>query len=117
MSVTRCAVPQCTLAQRRSNPGGVSTFSFPVKDPERCKQWIRAIKNPKYNENTPLEELRNERVCSLHFKHEEIEWGEIRQRLLGGPTPRAVLSKTAAPSINLEEVEVEAPPAKRSRTV
>ena len=50
----------------------MSAFKFPVKDPERCKRWVRAICNPKYNEDTPFEVLQYDRVCSLHFKPGEF---------------------------------------------
>ena len=124
LAVCSCVVPHCTTWKRRNHPGDVSAFSFPVKDPERCKKWVRAIKNPKYNENTAIgelqKELQNERVCSLHFKPEEFERDEMKHRLMGGGgrKPAAVLSTTAVPSINLDEPESAEPPlpAKRSRT-
>ena len=127
LAVCSCVVPHCTTWKRRNHPGDVSAFSFPVKDPERCKKWVRAIKNPKYNENTATGELHGLRVCSRHFKPEEFERAEMtmKHRLMGGSGRNrigaklpAVLSTTAVPSINLDDAEsaAEPPPAKRIRT-
>ena len=117
MSVCNCAVPHCTVRKRRDHPGEVSSFSFPVKDPARCREWVRAIRNPKFSDNTPLIRLKNERVCSLHFRPEEVERDStVRCRIMGYRRPPAVLSSTAVPSINLDEDSAEPPPAKKSRT-
>ena len=79
MRVCNCAVPQCTAWKRSNHPVRVSSFKFPVNDPERCKMWVRAIKNPKYNDNTPLSELQGLTVRSLHFKPEEINSFDLKQ--------------------------------------
>ena len=114
---SHCCVPKCTASIRRNLPGGCSTFAFP-KDPERCKQWLRAIKNPQLPVTTPPENLRNTKVCSRHFKVDEFERDVLRHRLMGSARKvPARLSPTAVPSINLDDGEPDEPPqAQRTRT-
>lgn len=48
-------------------------FQFTLKDPEHCRQWVKAAKNHNYGENTTIEKLKNLCVCSLHFKLDDNE--------------------------------------------
>ncbi|KAF3686411.1 THAP domain-containing protein 4 [Channa argus] len=97
--VSSCIVPRC----KRKRRTGLSYYRFPVKDAERCKLWLRAVNNPKYDENTSIDCLKNHRVCSLHFKPEDFQrhlvWDEM-----GGDGVKK-LRPTAVPSLNLGEGE------------
>lgn len=87
--VLNCFVPGCTPKTRK---GQVSFHHFPIKDLERCKQWLRAIKHPKFGDDTVIENLKKCRICSLHFKHEDYEPNILAMK-------RTILKDTAIPSI------------------
>ena len=118
-----CSVPHCTQAMRRAHPGVVTCFSLPVRNPELCKQWIRAINSPKLTDSTPVEALQKAKVCTRHFKPEEIERNSFRPRITGSKRrQRAQLSPTAVPSLYLDKAQTspaelaQRSPAQRTRT-
>ncbi|CAM4568707.1 unnamed protein product [Leuciscus chuanchicus] len=88
--VLNCFVPGCTAKTRKGQ--AVSFHHLPVKHLERGKQWLRAIKHPKFGEDTDLENLKNQRVCSRHFKQEDYEPNVLGMK-------RTTLKDTAIPSI------------------
>lgn len=97
--VSSCIVPRCKRRRRT----GLSYYRFPVKDAERCKLWLRAVNNPKYDEDTALDCLKNHRVCSLHFKPEDFE-RHLVWEAMGGEGVRK-LRPTAIPSLSLDHGE------------
>ncbi|XP_056157394.1 zinc finger protein 90 homolog isoform X1 [Lampris incognitus] len=104
--VSTCTVPGCK-DHRRKRHAGISYYRFPVKDAERCKLWLRAIKNAKYAENTPVASLRNLRVCSLHFRIEDFERHLVPS--ITGEEGGKRLRNTAVPTLNLEIRDDEQP--------
>ncbi|XP_039520203.1 THAP domain-containing protein 5-like isoform X1 [Pimephales promelas] len=88
--VLNCVVPGCTTKTRKGQI--VSFHHLPIRSFERCKQWLRAIKHPKFGEDTDLENLKTRRICSRHFKQEDYEPNVLRMR-------RTTLKDTAVPSI------------------
>lgn len=87
--VCTCIVPGCCSSTRKIP--GVSIHRFP-KDTDLCKRWLRAINNPKFGEDTTLEALKNQTVCSLHFKLEDFEPNPLGLK-------RPALLKNAIPSV------------------
>uniref|UniRef100_A0A3B5ASI0 THAP domain-containing protein 1 n=1 Tax=Stegastes partitus TaxID=144197 RepID=A0A3B5ASI0_9TELE len=67
-----CSVPGC-MGYKEARSRGVVFHSLPTRDPERCRKWLKAIHNPKFDENTPVIKYGNIRVCSQHFKPEDYE--------------------------------------------
>lgn len=94
--VLSCIVPGCTEKKRKGH-AGISFHHLPVKDRERCKEWLRAANNPKYGEGVELDKLRIQRICSLHFKPEDFELNVLGMK-------RAALRETAVPSVLLDLV-------------
>ncbi|XP_065114772.1 uncharacterized protein [Paramisgurnus dabryanus] len=88
--VRSCLVPGCSPKTRKGR--AVSFYHLPVKDWERCKQWLRAINHPKYGEDTGAVNLKHMTVCSLHFKPEDWELNVLGMK-------RNALKDTAIPSI------------------
>lgn len=39
MSGQKCSYYMCNCSKR--NSPGLRTFSFPIKDPERCEKWVK----------------------------------------------------------------------------
>ncbi|XP_071386002.1 peroxynitrite isomerase THAP4-like [Centroberyx affinis] len=103
--VSTCIVPGCKDSKRKRR-AGVSYYRLPVKDPERCRQWLEAANNPKYGENTATGSLQNLRVCSLHFKPEDYEHNVLGQ--IEDVTGKK-LKETAVPSIGLDEEDEPGP--------
>lgn len=94
--VLSCIVPGCTEKKRKGH-AGISFHHLPVKDRERCKEWLRAANNPKYGEDVELDKLRIRRICSLHFRPEDFELNVLGMK-------RAALKETAVPSVLLDLV-------------
>ncbi|CAL8280013.1 unnamed protein product [Lota lota] len=85
-----CSVQGC----KERNTG---IHCLPVKDIERGKTWLVAIKIPNYNENTSLEQWKNIRVCSKHFKSEDFKT-DLKNTIVGARS-RTILKDDAIPSI------------------
>ncbi|KAK2822395.1 hypothetical protein Q5P01_022460 [Channa striata] len=103
--VSSCIVPGC-LAATEKKDSGVIYFRLP-KDPERCKQWLKAANNPEYGENCPTESLSHVRVCSLHFTAEDYQRSVFDKSMCNtGRTKK--LHKTANPSVHLNREDSEA---------
>ena len=84
-----CMVPGCSSGTRKAL---AVSFHLLPRDLERCKQWLRAINHPKFGEDTALEAVKQQKVCSLHFKPEDFKYN-VRGR------KRAALLNSAIPSI------------------
>ena len=88
----------------------MSVHRFP-RDAERCKQWLRVIKHPKFGEGTAGEDLMGKRVCSLHFNKEDFELNVLGMK-------RTALKDTAIPSVFTfpEEGDEQPGPSNPKRT-
>lgn len=100
---------------------GVVFHGLPTRDPQRCRTWLKAIQNPRLDENTPVSKYSGVRVCSLHFKPEDYE-EDFRAKILN-IAPKPMLKSGAVPSVfpgrPLGEPggsEASPPAPKRSRT-
>ncbi|XP_044053080.1 uncharacterized protein LOC122876591 isoform X2 [Siniperca chuatsi] len=112
-----CSVPGCK-GYKKARSRGVVFHSLPTRDPERCRKWLKAIQNPKFDENTPVSKYGNIRVCSQHFKPEDYE-PDIQAELMK-TTPRKILKSHVIPSVfsgrQQEELSTPLPADDRSRT-
>ncbi|XP_071344466.1 uncharacterized protein [Trachinotus anak] len=112
-----CSVPGCK-GYRKARSRGVVFHSLPTRDPERCRKWLKAIHNPKFDENTPVSKYGNIRVCSQHFKPEDYE-PDIQAELMK-TTPRKILRSKVIPSVfsgrQQEDVNASLPAGDGSRT-
>uniref|UniRef100_A0A3Q3L5G3 THAP domain-containing protein 1 n=1 Tax=Labrus bergylta TaxID=56723 RepID=A0A3Q3L5G3_9LABR len=88
--VNYCLVPGCSIRTREGQV--VSFHHLPARDVERCKQWLRAINHPMFGKDTEMKQLKNHRICSLHFKQEDFELNVLGMR-------KTALKDTAIPSI------------------
>lgn len=100
---------------------GVVFHGLPTRDPQRCRTWLKAIQNPRLDENTPVSKYSGVRVCSLHFTPEDYE-EDFRAKILN-VAPKLMLKSGAVPSVfpgrprgEPGGSEASAPPPKRSRT-
>ncbi|XP_068582702.1 THAP domain-containing protein 1 A-like isoform X2 [Cebidichthys violaceus] len=94
---TWCIVPGCSsYKKKREELVSVNYHRLPT-DVERCKQWLRAVKNPKYDENAPTSALGSLRVCSLHFAADDYN-RDMRSELMGGPIKK-LLKTSAVPAV------------------
>ncbi|XP_039973050.1 uncharacterized protein LOC120783832 [Xiphias gladius] len=116
----RCCVPGCK-GYDEAKSMGVVFHGLPTRDPQRCRTWLTAIQNPRYDENTPVSKYSGVRVCSLHFKPEDYE-EDFRAKILN-ITPKPTLKSGAVPSVFPGREQGEpvgtdpSPPApKRART-
>ncbi|KAM9352697.1 uncharacterized protein ABDE67_005073 [Symphorus nematophorus] len=115
----RCCVPGCK-GYDEARSMGVVFHGLPTRDPQRCRTWLRAIRNPRLDEDTPVSKYSGVRVCSLHFKPEDYE-EDFRAKILNIP-PKPALKSGAVPSVFPGREHREAgsgdttePPKKRSR--
>ncbi|XP_076583808.1 uncharacterized protein LOC143319097 [Chaetodon auriga] len=91
-----CSVPGCK-GYKKARSRGVVFHSLPTRDPGRCRKWLKAIQNPKFDENTPVSKYGNIRVCSQHFKADDYE-PDIQAELMK-TTPRKILKSNVIPSV------------------
>lgn len=91
-----CSVPGCK-GYKKARSRGVVFHSLPTRDPERCRKWLKAIRNPKFDENTPVSKYGNIRVCSQHFTPGDYE-PDIQAELMK-TTPRKILKSNVIPSV------------------
>lgn len=110
-------MPGCK-GYKKARSRGVVFHSLPTRDPERCRKWLKAVQNPKFDENTPVSKYGNIRVCSQHFKPEDYE-PDIQAELMK-TTPRKILKSNVIPSVfsgrQLEHLRTPLPADDRSRT-
>lgn len=92
----RCCVPGCK-GYDEARSMGVVFHGLPTRDPQRCRTWLRAIQNPRFDENTPSSKYSGVRVCSLHFTPEDYE-EDFRAKILN-IAPRPTLKSDAVPSV------------------
>lgn len=82
MGGCRCSFRDCPNTTRTEN---IHFFHYPVKQKDRCRQWIENAKKPQFCD---LEEdqLRNKVICDQHF---EEKWfpNPQKKRLLQGAIP------------------------------
>ncbi|XP_074510531.1 uncharacterized protein LOC141779544 [Sebastes fasciatus] len=117
----RCCVPGCK-GYDEAKSMGVVFHGLPTRDPQRCRTWLNAIRNPRFDEHTPVNKYSGVRVCSLHFQPEDYE-EDFRAKILN-IAPKPVLKSGAVPSVFPGRQHAEpgsaadtSPPApKRSRT-
>nr|XP_046255405.1 uncharacterized protein LOC124064746 [Scatophagus argus] len=116
----RCCVPGCK-GYNEAKSMGVVFHGLPTRDPQRCRTWLKAIQNPRLDENTPVSKYSGVRVCSLHFKPDDYE-EDFRARILN-TAPKPMLKSGAVPSVFPGRQRGEAgssgsasPAAKRGRT-
>ena len=70
---------------------------MPVNDIERGKSWLAAMKTPNYDQNTSLEQWKNVRVCSKHFKSEDFKT-DFSDKMMAARS-KTILKEDAIPSI------------------
>ncbi|XP_045900903.1 peroxynitrite isomerase THAP4-like [Micropterus dolomieu] len=92
----RCCVPGCK-GYEEAKSRGVVFHGLPTRDPQRCRTWLKAIQNPRFDEDTPVSKYSGVRVCSLHFKPEDYE-EDFRAKILN-VTPKPTLKSGAVPSV------------------
>ncbi len=93
----RCMVPGCYNYWKKREEGVSISYHRLPADGERCKEWLRAIKNTKYDESTPPSVLGNLRVCSLHFVAEDYI-RNMQAEIMGG-TAKKLLKASAVPTV------------------
>ncbi|XP_078105369.1 uncharacterized protein LOC144517236 isoform X2 [Sander vitreus] len=112
-----CSVPGCK-GYKKARSRGVVFHSLPTRDPGRCRKWLKAIQNPKFDENTPVSKYGNIRVCSQHFKPEDYE-PDIQAELMK-TTPRKILKSGVVPTVfsgrQQEDLGTSLPADYRGRT-
>lgn len=91
-----CSVPGCK-GYKKARSRGVVFHSLPTRDPGRCRKWLKAIQNPKFDEDTPVAKYGNIRVCSQHFQQDDYE-PDIQAELMK-TTPRKILKSDVIPSV------------------
>lgn len=91
-----CSVPGCK-GYKKARSRGVVFHSLPRRDPQRCRQWLKAIQSPKFDEHTPESKYGNIRVCSQHFTAEDYE-PDIQAELMK-TTPRKILKAHVIPTV------------------
>lgn len=82
----KCCVAHCPSKSYGPVICNVSWHKFP-SDEHVCEQWIRELSN---NSKTELKDVvvKHLRICSLHFKKEELKMsGTGRHYLLGNAVP------------------------------
>uniref|UniRef100_A0A3P8TZW2 THAP-type domain-containing protein n=1 Tax=Amphiprion percula TaxID=161767 RepID=A0A3P8TZW2_AMPPE len=92
----RCCVPGCK-GYDEAKSMGVVFHGLPTRDPQRCRTWLKAIQNPRFDENTPVSKYSGVRVCSLHFTAEDYE-EDFRGKILN-IAPKPMLKSGAVPSV------------------
>lgn len=83
MGGCRCVYRSCQSSTNITP--GLHYFHFPIRDPDRCEQWIKNARKPTFR-SIPREKLRNKVVCSLHFE-EHCFTNEKKDRLIHNAIP------------------------------
>lgn len=66
MGGCRCSYRNCKSSTKLG--GDLHFFHFPVKNKDRCREWIINAKRPEF-QNLPIDQLRNKVICGLHFEN------------------------------------------------
>ncbi|KAF5904923.1 zinc finger protein 28 isoform X1 [Clarias magur] len=84
--VRACVYPGCPVKQKRWEK---SFHRFPLRDPERTRMWLLALR---LDINTPRARVRDLRVCGQHFRDEDynIRTGALRTTLKSTAVPSPV---------------------------
>ncbi|KAL1489715.1 hypothetical protein ABEB36_013651 [Hypothenemus hampei] len=95
-----CAISTCKNYSRVTKNSGVRYFGFPTEE-NFAKQWVKACyRRDKIN-------VKNARVCSIHFSEDCFEI-PLRQRLLNYQTTNSrVLKFDAVPTLHLPKTPVQ----------
>lgn len=106
----RCCVPNCYNVKHynrhlkdgdnASHNYSFRLFKFPVKDPKRCKKWLKLIGRPEMDIKT------NTRICSHHFTKEDY-FADKNVLFEDCSVGRRCLKGTALPSKWLPDKEEE----------
>lgn len=83
MGGCRCVYRNCESST--TTTPGLHYFHFPVRDPDRCEQWLINARKPVLRA-MPKEKLRNKVVCSLHFERQCFT-NEKHDRLIHNAVP------------------------------
>lgn len=102
----RCWVPHCVNNRKRTRKPNSHFHAFPVKNPERCRKWLKAVG---YEDLVylPLHSLRIRYVCSEHFTEEDYGKHSATANLFFTAIPSKFPSGTTPLS---DEILAEWPP-------
>ena len=106
MGKERCWVPHCKNSIKKFRHPSVLSFRFPVKDVDRCRQWVQ---NVGYEDLVymPKETLEFRYVCIDHFTAEDLIKTGLRTKLTATAIPTRFPPQTAPLS---DELANEWPP-------
>lgn len=90
-SMVFCAAFNCS----NNSKSGVSFFTFPLKDEQRCKEWVRLMKRKDFIPTNAS------RLCSAHFSVQSFEQNLTLRAQLGAEfkPQRLRLKSDAVPTI------------------
>ena len=115
-----CSAPNCDVGKGgQKYPPGVSRYKFPIKKPELCKKWVKAVARKDFDPmKTPTVIL-----CSKHFRETDFVTESQEKKLWNrnnrGQLKRKRLKEDAVPSVfDIPQYLVRDSPEKRktSRT-
>lgn len=103
MGGCRCSYRNC--ANTTKTRDNLHFFHYPVKQKERCRQWIENAKKPQFYD-LDEDQLRNKVVCETHF---EICYfpNEQKKRLLQGAIPTLNGDCKTKPPPNGEALKIQ----------
>ncbi|KAE8739355.1 hypothetical protein FOCC_FOCC015126 [Frankliniella occidentalis] len=102
----RCWVPHCSNSRKRTRSSTAHYHAFPVKHPERCRQWLQVVG---YEDliYLPMHSLKMRYVCSEHFVESDYSKTSYNASLL----PCVIPSKFPSGTVPLsDEIMKEWPP-------
>ncbi|XP_044257246.1 uncharacterized protein LOC123006661 [Tribolium madens] len=116
MGGCRCSYRNCTnTTKTRDN---LHFFHYPVKQKERCRQWIENAQKPQFYDLDEVQ-LRNKVICETHFK--DCYFPNIqKKRLLQGAVPTLdgdCEPKRTTPESALKIQDVQVLPANADGTI
>ncbi|KAK3911773.1 Peroxynitrite isomerase THAP4 [Frankliniella fusca] len=102
----RCWVPHCPNSRKRTRSSTAHFHAFPVKHPERCRQWLQVVG---YEDliYLPMHSLKMRYVCSEHFLESDYSKTSYNASLLSCVIPSKFPPGTVPLS---DEVMKEWPP-------
>lgn len=86
-------VPGCANYRKKKKEKLSTSYPQLRADVEWCKEWLRVIKNLKFDKNTPESELPSLRVCSLNLMADDYKW-EMKSELLRDLNKRSLKTYT-----------------------